>query len=299
MPSIQTDDTVLVTGASGFIAVWDGAFDEAVKGVDAIAHTASPVPFDTEDPKDVIEPAVRGTIGILDSAHKYGLNVKRVVITSSITAISDVMYHLKVPGTIHTENDWNTLSIQEIQEKGKDASGTHKYSASKVMAEKAAWDFVAKTKPNWDIVTCCPSLAMGPILHKVSDPSTLNTSMAIVYNFVHNKEAMTEETLLTPNNFVDVRDVALAHVRALEVAEAGGQRFIASSAAYCWQDALDVLDLPPGFPRGTPGAGKGLNHVVFSHAKAKKILGMEFKGLQECMRDTLEGLQKRGWAVMV
>ncbi|KEP48769.1 NADPH-dependent aldehyde reductase [Rhizoctonia solani 123E] len=362
MPAIKTDDTVLVTGASGFIAVWvcqylleagykvkgtvrsaskgdylvnlfkpygdkfkyvivedmskNGAFDEVVKGVDAIAHTASPVNFDTEDPKDVIEPAVRGTTEILESVHKYAPAVKRVVITSSVVAITDVMFHLKIPGTIYTESDWNTRSIQEIQEKGKDALGIHKYCASKVMAEKAAWDFVAKTNPNWDLVTCCPSLVYGPILHQVSDPSTVNTSIAMVYNFVHNKESMTEETLLTPNNFVDVRDVALAHVRALEVEEAGGQRFITASAFYCWQDTrtwvllsdnvhltyqvlVDVLNLPPGFPRGTPGAGKALKHIVFSHAKAKKILGMEFKGLQECMRDTVEGLQKRGWGVMV
>ncbi|CAE7150519.1 unnamed protein product [Rhizoctonia solani] len=345
MPSFKSNDTVLVTGASGFIAVWvcqylleagykvkgtvrsapkgdylvnlfksygdkfkyvivedigkEGAFDEAVKEVDAIAHTASPFHFDSEDPKDIIDPAVRGTTGILKSVNKYGSTIKRVVITSSVASITDGMYHLKIPGTIYTENDWNTLSVQEIHEKGKDASG-EKYCASKVIAEKAAWDFVEKVKPRWDLVTCCPSLVLGPILHQVSDPSALNTSIATLYNFLQNKESMTKEALLIPNlNFVHVRDIALAHVRALEIEEAGGQRFITSSTAFCWQDALDVLDLPPGFPRGSPGSGKAFNHIIFSHAKASKILGVEFKGLEECVRDTVRDLQKRGWGVIV
>ncbi|CAE6491132.1 unnamed protein product [Rhizoctonia solani] len=346
MPSIEAGETVLVTGASGFIAVWlcqylleagykvkgtvrsaakgdylvnlfksygdkfkyvvvedigkDGAFDEAVNGVGAIAHTASPFHFDSEDPKDIIDPAVRGTTGILNSINKHGSAVKRVVITSSVVSITDSMYERKIPGTIYTEDDWNTLSIKEIEEKGKDASGSEKYCASKVMAEKAAWDFVEKVKPTWDLVTCCPSLVLGPILHQVSHPSALNTSIATLYNFIHNRESITKEALLTPNyNFVDVRDIALAHVRALQVEEAGGQRFITSSAPFCWQDALDVLDLPSGSPRGTPGSGKGLKHIIFSHAKANKILGINFKGLEECVHDTVEGLQKRGWGVMV
>ncbi|CEL54500.1 Putative NADPH-dependent methylglyoxal reductase GRP2 OS=Candida albicans (strain SC5314 / ATCC MYA-2876) GN=GRP2 PE=1 SV=2 [Rhizoctonia solani AG-1 IB] len=346
MPSISPNDTVLVTCASGFIAVWvchhlleagykvrgtvrstskgdylvelfksygpkfkyvivedigkESAFDEAVKGVHGVAHTASPFNFVSEDPKDLIDPAVKGTIGILESVKKYGSDVKRVLATSSIASVTDGMYHLKIPGTVYTESDWNTFSIKEIEEKGKDASGIDKYCASKTLAEKAAWEFVEKTKPNWDLATCCPSMIFGPIIHQVSNPSALNTSIATLYNFIYNKESITEEKLLTPNwNFADVRDIGLAHVRALEVEEAGGQRFIASSSPYCWQDALDALDLPPDFPCGTPGSGKRLNHIVFSHAKANKILGIQFKSFQDCVRDTVESLEKHGWGVVV
>ncbi|KAF8671247.1 NAD-P-binding protein [Rhizoctonia solani] len=337
MPSIKANETVLVTGASGFIAVWvcrtlleagynvnlsypeaqcalppkaiissqtihgqEGAFDEAVKGVHGIAHTASPFHFASEDPKDIIDPAIKGTTGVLESAHKFGSAVKRVVITSSVASVTDGMHHLKTPGTIYTENDWNTLSEKEIEEKGKYASGSEKYCASKTLAEKAAWEFVKNIKPNWDIATCCPSLVLGPFLHQVSNPNALNTSIATLYNFMHNKESISKEALLVPNfNFVHVQDIALAHVRALEVEEAGGQRFITSSGPFCWQDALDVLDLPPEFPRGIPGSGKALNHIVFSHTKANKMLGIEFKGLQECVRDTVKDLEKHGWGVMV
>ncbi|KAG8763941.1 methylglyoxal reductase (NADPH-dependent) gre2 [Ceratobasidium sp. 423] len=96
-------------------------------------------------------------------------------------------------------------------------------------------------------------------------------------------------------NFVDVRDVALAHVRALEIPEAGGERFIASGGTLCWQDALDALSSP--YPRGTPGSGKGLVHSRYDAGKATKVLGINFKGLEETVRDTEEGLRQRGWGV--
>ena len=95
----------------------DGAFDEAVKGVDAVAHTASPFHFQAEDPQgilspcstinasnnlglvDLIVPAVKGTVGILKSIQKNAPGVQRVVVTSSVA----VMDASKPTGTIYTE----------------------------------------------------------------------------------------------------------------------------------------------------------------------------------------------------
>lgn len=65
-----------------------GAYDEVVKDVDGIIHAASPVTLTWNDPSDVINPAVDGAVGILTSAAKFGKNVKRVVLTSSSSAIS-------------------------------------------------------------------------------------------------------------------------------------------------------------------------------------------------------------------
>ncbi|CAE7215609.1 unnamed protein product [Rhizoctonia solani] len=340
MTAIKAPATVLVTGASGFIAVWTvktfleagytvrgtvrsaskgdyladlfksygdkfqyvivediakkGAFDEAVKGVDAVAHTASPFHFNAEDPQVLIEPAVKGTLEILASVHKYAPTVRRIVITSSVAAIMDGS---KPTGTVFTENDWNTFSLREVEAKGKAAAGGDKYRASKTLAEKAAWAFLEDREPKFDIATINPPMVFGPILHQVSSPESLNTSVAMLYKVLHTKESdLGKETLLTSNmNFVDVRDVALAHVRALEVPEAGGQRFIASGGTLCWQDALDVLQ-PPN-PRGTPGSGKGLVHSRYDASKATKVLGINFKGLEETVRDTEEGLKQRGWGV--
>ncbi|GAB1519085.1 hypothetical protein RhiTH_002151 [Rhizoctonia solani] len=340
MTAIKAPATVLVTGASGFIAVWvvktfleegytvrgtvrsaskgdyltdlfknygdkfqyvivediakEGAFDEAVKGVDAVAHTASPFHFQADDPQTLIEPAVKGTLGILASVHKYAPNVQRIVITSSVAAIMDGS---KPSGTVFTEDNWNIFSLDEVETKGKAAAGGDNYRASKTLAEKAAWVFLEERKPKFDIATINPPMVFGPILHQVSNPESLNTSVAMLYKILHTKEAdLTKETLLSSNmNFVDVRDVALAHVRALENPEAGGQRFITSGGTLCWQDALDVL--APPHPRGTPGSGKGLVHSRYDASKATSVLGIDFKGLEESVRDTEEGLRRRGWGV--
>ncbi|CAE6401041.1 unnamed protein product [Rhizoctonia solani] len=340
MTAIKAPATVLVTGASGFIAVWvvktfleagysvrgtvrstpkgdylvdlfksygdkfqyvivediakEGAFDEAVKGVDAVAHTASPFHFQADDPQTLIEPAVKGTIEVLASVHKYAPTVQRIVITSSVAAI---MNSSKPNGTVFTEGDWNSFSLQEVETKGRAAAGGDKYRASKTLAEKAAWKFLEDKQPKFDVATINPPMVFGPILHQVSDPESLNTSVAMLYKILHTKESdLTQEVLLTNNmNFVDVRDVALAHVRALEIPEAGGQRFINNGGTFCWQDVLDVLQ-PPN-PRGVPGLGKGLIHSRYDASKATKILGINFKGLEESVRDTEEGLRQRGWDV--
>ncbi|CUA76880.1 NADPH-dependent aldehyde reductase ARI1 [Saccharomyces cerevisiae S288c] [Rhizoctonia solani] len=340
MTAIKAPATVLVTGASGFIAVWvvktfleagysvrgtvrsaskgdylvnlfkshgdkfqyvivediakEGAFDEAVKGVDAITHTASPFHFQAEDPQMLIEPAVKGTLGILASAHKYAPTVQRIVITSSVAAIVDPS---KPSGTVFTENDWNSFSLRKVETKGNAAAGGEKYRASKTLAEKAAWTYLEEKRPKYDIATINPPMVFGPILHQVSNPESLNTSVALLYKILQTKESdLTREVLLTNNlNFVDVRDVALAHLRALEIPEAGGQRFITAGGAFCWQDPLDALQ-PPN-PRGIPGIGKGLIHSRYDASKATKVLGISFKNLEESVRDTEEGLRQRGWGV--
>ncbi|KAG8773873.1 methylglyoxal reductase (NADPH-dependent) gre2 [Ceratobasidium sp. 428] len=338
MPAIKAPATVLVTGASGFVAVWvckilleagytvrgtvrstskgeylvkqlksdrfsyviveniakDGAFDEAVEGVDAVAHTASPFHFQADDPQTLIEPAVKGTVGVLKSIEKNAPSVQRVVITSSAAAIVDTS---KPTGTIFTEDDWNTFSTKEVEKKGKDAAGGDKYRASKTLAEQAAWAEAEAKKPKWDLATINPPMVLGPILQQIDNPANLNTSVAMLYKITHAKEGETpREVLLQPNmSFVDVRDVALAHVRAFEVPEAGGQRFITSGGTLCWQDALDVL--PPPHPRGIPGAGKSLLHNVFDASKAQKVFKINFKGLEETVKDTELGLSERGWGI--
>ncbi|KAJ7149106.1 NAD(P)-binding protein [Mycena filopes] len=110
----------------------DGAFDDAVKGVDAIAHTASPFHFQANEPAELIEPAVKGTVGILGSARKYGKSVKRVVVTSSCASVLSV---LPTPKTF-SEEDWNDGAVAEVKEKGAAASAASKYRTSKVLAER-------------------------------------------------------------------------------------------------------------------------------------------------------------------
>ncbi|KAG9088260.1 hypothetical protein FRC06_002150, partial [Ceratobasidium sp. 370] len=222
----------------------DGAFNKAVEGVDAVVHTASPCTFEADDPNELIVPAVNGTVGVLKSIEKFAPLVQRVIFTSSAATIVDPT---KPTGTVFTENDWNTYSVRQVEEKGKEA-GNDIYRASKVLAERAAWA-ECERQGKWDLATIHPLVTLGPMLHEVVDPSKLNTSVGFLYKVINTKEGeISQDRLLASNtNFGDVRDVALAHLRALELPEASGERFITCLGPFTWQDALDVL--PPSYPR--------------------------------------------------
>jgi dihydroflavonol-4-reductase len=121
----------------------DGAFDEIVKGSEYVIHIASPFTMDIKDAqKDLVEPAVKGTLSMLEACLKSG-TVKRVIITSSVAAITDSPN----PNHIYTEKDWN-----------KDSSLTRNpYYFSKKLAEESAWKFMEEKKPKFDLVVINPT----------------------------------------------------------------------------------------------------------------------------------------------
>ena len=64
----------------------DGAFEEAIRDVDGVCHISSPFHFNAVSPNEMIDPAVRGTLNVLNAANDAG-RVKRVVLTSSVAAV--------------------------------------------------------------------------------------------------------------------------------------------------------------------------------------------------------------------
>lgn len=345
MPAVQAPATVLVSGASGFIAAWiiktlleqgfdvrgtvrssskgdhlvnlfkdyeakfsyvlvedislDGAFDEAVKGIDAIIHTASPFGGNVQEPEELIKPAVDGTLNALKSAKQFGPSVKRVVITSSVAAI--VQPKDEVPA-IYTEVDWNTSAVEEVKAKGAQAGHLVKYRASKVLAERAAWDFVEENKGEigFDIATILPSFVFGPLLHDVPTPAQLNVSSKMFYDATRG-QGYPQQRAIYGVNYVDVRDVAKMHVRALTDEVAGGERFVCSAGSFSWQDAYNILNSvePPisNIPKGDPAA-KSVHQIIHNSDKARSILGFEFTSVEKMTVDTLKSLRERevGWA---
>jgi nucleoside-diphosphate-sugar epimerase len=137
-----------------------GAFDEAFAdgSIQGVIHSASPMP--TQDPNDDpdlhIKPAVEGTLGILNSAARVN-TVKRIVITSSTVAALEPK---RAPVT-YTEETWNDTAVNSVKERGKGAAPYSKYTASKVLAERAAWEFVKEKDPSFDLVTLLPSWIWG------------------------------------------------------------------------------------------------------------------------------------------
>ena len=112
----------------------------------------------TEWTQDLLDPAVIGTTGILESIKKSAPSVKSVVITSSFAAIVDQKKG-SWPGHAYSEDDWNPITEKEALENA--VSG---YRASKTFAEKAAWEFLQKEKPKFTIATINPPMVFGPIV---------------------------------------------------------------------------------------------------------------------------------------
>ena len=142
--------------------VQEGAFDEIATSIDAILHIASPCHFDTADPKDLIEPAIAGTVNVLRSCMRAGSTVKRVVITSSTAAV----FHWSTSTGVLDESVWNKGSPREVELKGKETDPRDIYSASKTLAERAAWALIDQHRHDapFDLVALTPPWVFGPTL---------------------------------------------------------------------------------------------------------------------------------------
>jgi dihydroflavonol-4-reductase len=181
----------------------DEGWAAALQGATSLVHTASPVSFAKPKNADVvIRPAVNGTLRALTAARDAG--VDRVVLTSSMAAVIN-----EAKGYPQDESDWCN----------PDLPTTTPYAKSKTLAERAAWDFVAKT-PGMRLTAINPSLVLGPLLDNIS-----GSSVGLVKRLLSGKDPM------VPNfgfPIVDVRDVALMHLRALERPETAGRRYLAA-----------------------------------------------------------------------
>ena len=145
-----------------------GAFDDAVRDCEYVIHTASPYAIDVADPqRDLVDPAVRGTISVLESCRETD-SMRRVVLTSSVAAITD-----HADGHLNTESDWNTRS----------SLTRNPYYYSKTLAEQAAWQFVEAGKPRFDLVVINPFFVIGPSL--VPGINTSHTSLIGLTNGQH------------------------------------------------------------------------------------------------------------------
>ncbi|KAL1311406.1 hypothetical protein AAFC00_001571 [Neodothiora populina] len=275
----------------------EGAFDEAVKSdppFEAVVHTASPFHFNVTDiQKELLDPAFIGTTGILQSIKKNAPTVKRVVITSSYASIIDPSKG-NWPEHTYSEADWNPMTHEQALE--APAAG---YRASKVFAEKAAWDFVEKQKPNFSIATICPPLVFGPIVHYLNSLDALNTSNQRIRD-IYSGKAKDEIPPTGTFFWVDVRDVANAHVKAMEVEAAANKRFFIMNGYFSNKELAEVIkknfpgqkDLPTEKTPGGEFPQEG--YAKFDNSRSKEVLGLKYHNFEGTIVDTVKSLQAVG-----
>ena len=275
-----------------------GAFDDAVRDCKYAIHTASPYAIDVADPqRDLVDPAVRGTISVLESCRKID-SMRRVVLTSSVAAITD-----HADGHLNTESDWNTGS----------SLTRNPYYYSKTLAEQAAWQFVEAGKPRFDLVVINPFFVIGPSL--VPAINTSHTSLIGLTNG-HIPAVIALEWAL-----VDVRDVARAHILAMENPVAAGRYIVAAESRTVrqvvallrsegWGDRYKLPTLGLDNALGVvltriaanfqgPGTRDYMrNHLGgemrFDNSKARRELGIEFRDVDQTVLETMDDLEKWG-----
>lgn len=175
------------------------AFDAPMQGCEVVFHTASPFVISgiKDADKELVQPALQGTENVLNAVNRVE-TVKRVVLTASVVGIYGDAADMADDGVeAFTEAQWNTTSSVSHQP----------YNYSKVVAEKRAWE-INEQQDRWDLLTINPSFVMGPSLTQASDSASLST----MKQFADGTLKMGAPELYF--GVVDVRDVAMAHIKA-------------------------------------------------------------------------------------
>jgi len=256
----------------------DGAFDEAVKGVDYVVHIASPLARPTDDPEaEIIQPAIHGTLSILYSALKEP-SIKKVVITSSQAAVTPFQAYL---------GDYDEVITPEI--KVPSPSGPYPnyfaaYAASKVLAYNRTLEFIEKEKPKFSVINVMPSFVVGKNELATTKEAVNSGSNALALNpilGVQNPAGLSGTT-------VHVDDVAFVHIAALDPKIEGNQNFACNSngtEGTKWDDGLDIVRkhfssaVKDGiFPLN--GAQKS-NPLKFDASKTEEVFNFKFKSYED------------------
>ncbi len=272
----------------------EAGWAQAVVGCEYVLHVASPFPLAAprhED--DLILPAREGTLRVLRAARDAG--VRRVVLTSSFAAVGYGHKNRRAP---YDERDWTNLSAP-----------LSAYVKSKTLAERAAWDFIARDGASLELAVVNPTAVFGPVLG-----ADFSTSIQIL-------KAMLDGAI--PANprlqfgVVDVRDVADLHLRAMTHPAARGERFLAlagaalslAQIARVLKDNLGALaarvptrEVPDWLVRLSALRNPAVREILpqlgqqksASNEKARRLLGWQPRSNEEAILATARSLQQLG-----
>ncbi|KAF4345933.1 dihydroflavonol 4-reductase [Fusarium beomiforme] len=273
-----------------------GAFDAAVKGAYAIAHLAAGVSLSFTDPEPVLEVAVQGTLGVLESAITEP-SIKSVVLMSSIASI--INGSKEAPARF-TESDWNDDALAAVKKLGKQSPSPLIYAASKVAGERAFWKFRDERKPSFAMTALNPAYVMGP-QPGLESISKIGRTTAFIWQVFAGQDIPKP---LSPNPaYVDVRDVGRVAVFSVDHPDkANGERFLLTSGLVPPQVAADVLR--EAYPErqdiikaGNPGEGYFPGYAfseerVLDSSKTVKVTGQDFYPVKQTIVDTAKSLEK-------
>jgi dihydroflavonol-4-reductase len=266
---------------------------EAVAGCDYVLHVASPFPpTQPKDPDELIVPAREGTLRVLRASFDAG--VERVVVTSSIAAITGGRQR---PSRPLTEEDWSDPDNPKLSA----------YACSKTIAERAAWDLARERDATGRLAVVNPGAILGPALSE-----DRSYSLEAIERLLRGIPGVPRIGF----SFVDVRDVVDLELRAMTAAEAGGERFIATTPFMWMAEVAAVLrerlgedaskvpkrTVPDFLVRAMALFDPGIRSVTgqlgkkteLSSEKAKARLGWSPRPIEETIADCARSLLDKG-----
>ncbi|KAH7962617.1 hypothetical protein HPB52_017193 [Rhipicephalus sanguineus] len=280
----------------------EDTWKDAVKDCTYVVHVAAPTPHSSlSKDNDLLKLAVDGTKAVLQACADSG-SVKRVVLTSSISAVFGSALSER-EGKPFTEADWSNAESATLDAYGK----------AKTLQEKAAWDFVKELpeEKKFELVVINPGLCIGPLLQKTTHG--VPTSVLLIKRFMDRSIPLVPPASLS---VVDVRDVARAHVRALTASGAADNRHIVTNQCISVKDMATALAKefkPHGYSISTAGAPyflMWLNSLVdknskllmsklnkpstYDNARMREVLEIEPRDVQQSILDTAYSMIQLG-----
>ncbi|KAK1227159.1 hypothetical protein PQX77_009793 [Marasmius sp. AFHP31] len=280
----------------------EGVFDNALVGVDAVIHTASPVTLDAKRPEEQYHPAIEGTLSIMRSARNVP-SVKRFLYLGSMG--SAVMGPQDPTQQVVTRDNWNIMTPEVVKNLDDPAIGFHIYLGSKIEGERAAWRFVEEEKPSFPLTTILAAIAFGPIPSALTAPPRQDQSLGQAYDCFANPPRVPGLNPIASTAWVHSFDVADLFVQSLSSSKTVGKRLLASAGIMSWVQVADILrkkypDRP--YPPANKDAPRmnypGAEVIKFDTALEEELLGGKWHTLEDaaldCAKDLLEK-EKRGW----
>ena len=282
----------------------NSSFDNAIEGVDGVIHVASvstslideiaarveskqPLSYTiTDNEKELIRPAINGVKAILTAAAKNP-RIKRIVLTSSFASVIDVAKNVG-PGFTYTGEHWNPLTYEEAVK----ADPVVAYRGSKKFAELEAWNFLEREKPGFDLVALCPPMTFGPVVHPIANASQLNESNAVLWSIATGANPLPVSRVPV---WIDVRDLAKAHVEALLRPEIHNKRYVpTASEKFSYGLAAEIMrkEFPWAKEKVTPGDPSIPDSYDLDWESVTRDLGIRFRSFKETVVDLVKQVEK-------
>ncbi|KAF2112813.1 hypothetical protein BDV96DRAFT_601644 [Lophiotrema nucula] len=272
-------ETVLITDFSN-----PDSFKKALGGVEYVFHLASPMPgAGTDVRKDYVEPAVDATLSVLKAALDFE-EIKTLIVMSSVVALLPADTLTRIGEDIHAkDNTGDVIPVDLDRDFPPDLFGhAVRYASSKILAHQATRDFLSQQRPHYKLLTLHPAYVMGNDLTQTTAEGLGGINGMFFMS-------LGSEKPILGTAWVHVKDIAEAHVRAIQSEVDTGKEFLLSGPPFPWEDAIEyVKEKYPDLEvkLAPPFEGRWSADVSF----AEKVLGMKWRS-KESILDDLIGQQ--------